>query len=238
MTDIHSHILFGVDDGSSSLEESLKLLKKMESVGFNNIILTPHFIEDSRYQALNDEKLARLTALKEAAINAGIQVNLYLGNEIFVNDHIPDLINEGKVYPLNGTKYVLFELPFHNQILNLQDIIYEIKYQGYIPVLAHPERYAYFQEDYSLVDSLKEEGLLFQSNFSSILGHFGKHAQKLLKYMLKNEYIDFLGTDIHHADKAYVIDNFKKIEKHIKKIAGENYYERIISNGNNLIKEK
>ncbi len=145
-------------------------------------------------------------------------------------------IKENRIYTLNNSKYLLFEIPFHNQILGLEDIVYEMKIQGYIPILAHPERYSYFQDDYELVDKLKEEGLLFQSNFSSILGHYGKKAQKLLKYMLKNEYIDYFGTDIHHIDKTFALDNFNKIEKKIIKITGIDYYKHIINNGNKLVK--
>ena len=236
MTDLHSHILFGIDDGSSNIEESIKLLKIMEDAGFNNIILTPHYIDGSEYCANNIEKLKRLEILKEEAKRNNISINLYLGNEIFINDHIVEGIKANEIYTLNNSKYLLFELPFHNQILSLSDIIYEMKYQGYIPILAHPERYVYFQENPSLIDELRDEGLLFQANFSSIIGNYGKHSQKLLKYMLKNHYIDYLGTDIHHISKSDVIDNFKKIEKEFKKIAGENYYREIINNGDELIK--
>ena len=141
-----------------------------------------------------------------------------------------------KIYTLNNSKYLLFELPFHNQILGLADIIYEMKVAGYIPILAHPERYTYFQDNYRLVDELKKEGLLFQCNFSSILGGYGDRAKKLIKYMLKNKYVDYLGTDIHHMDRTYVIDNFPKIEKAFNKIAGNKYYQEILDNGDKLVK--
>lgn len=236
MTDIHSHILFDVDDGSDSLEESLELLKGLESIGFNNVILTPHYIEGSEYCSLNKEKLIKLNILKQEIEKNNIKINIYLGNEIFINDHIVEGIKTNRIYTLNNSKYLLFELPFHNQILNLVDIVYEMKYQGYIPILAHPERYIYFQDNPKLLDELKEEGLLFQANFSSILGYYGKGAKKLLKYMLKKKYIDYLGTDIHRINKSYVIDNFPKIEKVFNKIAGSDYYKKIISNGDNLLK--
>jgi len=236
MTDIHSHIIFDVDDGSKSIEESLELLKMLKSVGFDNIIMTPHYIEDTEYCSYNPEKLEKLAILREEVKKHNIDINLYLGNEIFINDHIIEGIQEGKIYPLNNSKYILFELPFHNQILGLADFVYEMKIAGYIPILAHPERYSYFQNNYDLVDELKEEGLLFQCNYASILGYYGKDAEKLLKYMLKNEYVDYLGTDIHHTAKAYVIDHFKKIDKMFNKLAGREYYNKIISNCDNLVK--
>ena len=237
MTDIHSHLIYDVDDGSSSVDESIQLIKGLHDVGFDNIIMTPHYIEGSEYCSYNHEKLEKLEVLRQAVRENGIKVNLYLGNEIFINDHIIGDVIANKIYTLNDTKYLLFELPFHNQILNLTDIVYEIRIQGYIPILAHPERYTYFQDDYSLVDELREEGLLFQSNYASILGFYGKGAEKLLKYMLKKEYVDYLGTDIHHISKSFVIDNFKKIEKHFNKFAGKEYYKKIILNGDKLVKE-
>ena len=238
MTDIHSHILFGVDDGSVSIEESLELLKAMEEVGFRNVIMTPHYIENTNYCSLNKEKLSKLEILREEVKKHNININLYLGNEIFINDHIVEGIKENNIYTLNGSRYLLFEPPFHNKILNLMDIVYEIKVAGFIPILAHPERYDQFQDDYHYVDELKEEGLLFQCNFSSIIGAYGKHAEKLMKYMLKKEYVDYLGTDLHHLKKGTVLEEFPKINKKIKKIAGEEYYNEILNNNYKLLKEE
>ena len=236
MTDIHSHIIFDVDDGSKDIEESIALLKELKKTGFDNVIMTPHYIEGTDYCSYNEEKLTKLNILRDEVKRNNIDINLYLGNEIFINDHIIEGITENKIYTLNNTKYLLFEIPFHNQILGLADIIYEMKVQGYIPILAHPERYRYFQENYKLVDELKEEGLLFQCNYASILGYYGKEAEKLLKYMLKNEYVNYLGTDIHHINKTYTLDNFKKIDKMFNKIAGKEYYQEIINNGDNLVR--
>ena len=232
MTDIHSHILFDVDDGAKNIDESITLLKKLSEIGFKNVILTPHYIKGSEYNSQNKEKLTKLKELKEELTTQNININIYLGNEIFINSEIYDLIKTGYIYTLNNTKYILVELPFHNQIVNLEDIIYELKVKGLVPIIAHPERYSYFQKNYKEIDRLREEGFLFQGNYASILGYYGKESQKLLKYMLKKQYIDYLGTDIHRANKTYVIDNFKKIEKKIIKITKKDYYQEIKNNCN------
>jgi len=237
MTDIHSHILFDVDDGSKSLEESIEILKQMQEIGFKNIILTPHYIEGSEYCSKNAEKKEKIEQLRKELEKQNIKINIYLGNEIFINNNIYDSIRNGSIHTLNNTKHILVELPFHNQIVNLEDIIYELKIKGLVPIIAHPERYTYFQKNNKEIDRLREEGFLFQGNFASILGYYGKESQKLLKYMLKKGYIDYLGTDIHHASKTYVLDNFKKIEKNIIKITKENYYQEILNNNQNIIKE-
>lgn len=237
MTDIHSHILFDVDDGSRTIEESIELLKKMHEIGFNNVILTPHYIEGSEYNCENKQKRDKIKIIKEELVKQKININIFLGNEVFINDNIYNLIKNDVIHTLNNTKYILIELPFHNQIVNLEDIIYELKIKGLIPIIAHPERYTYFQKNYQEIDRLKEEGFLFQANYASILGYYGKESKKLLKYMLKKKYIDYFGTDIHRTSKTYVIDNFKKIEKNIIKITKIDYYNEIKENSNNIIKE-
>ena len=237
MTDIHSHILFDVDDGSKTIEESIELLKKLKEIGFSNIILTPHYIEGSEYSSTNKEKISKIKQLKEELEKQNININICLGNEIFINNNIYELIKEKEIYTLNNTRYILVELPFHNQIVNLEDIIYELKIKGLRPIIAHPERYTYFQKNYKEVDRLREEGFVFQGNYASILGYYGKESKKLIKYMLKKHYIDYLGTDIHRIKNTYVIDNFKKIEKQIIKITKEDYYNKIKENNNELIKE-
>ena len=237
MTDTHSHILFGIDDGSSSLKESIELLKKMKDTGFNNVILTPHYIEGSVFNANNIDKMNRYEMLLEELEKQNIDINIYLGNEIFISNNILSNIKRNQIFSLNNTKYLLIELPFHNKILNLEDIIYEIKIKGYIPIIAHPERYTYFQENKDLIDKLREEEVLFQANYASILGYYGKSSEKLMKYMLKKGYIDYLGTDIHHLNKSYVLDNFSKIKKHIIKYTGSDYFNQIIDNCNSLIND-
>lgn len=235
MTDVHSHILFGIDDGSRTISESIELLKKLKSVGFNNVILTPHFILDSTYNSNYEANIKIYNELKERLLNENIDINICLGNEIFIDKNVPTLLEKNIITSLNETKYVLVEFPMHNKLLNIEDILYEIRSKGYEVVIAHPERYDAFKEDYSIVDTLREDGFLFQSNYSSILGYYGKDSIKLLKYMLKRHYIDFLGTDIHRIEKTYVIDNFKKIEKHIIKVTGSEYYNKIQLNNNKLV---
>ena len=237
MTDVHSHILFGIDDGSSSILESLELISKMKRAGFDKIILTPHYIEGTEYSAENKEKLERYELLKKEIDKNNMGVSIYLGNEIFIHNDILKSLDNDLCFSLNNGKYLLVELPFYNQILELDDIIHEIKIAGYIPIIAHPERYSYFQDNYKLVDEIKNNGVLFQSNYASILGYYGKSAEKLVKYLFKNGYVDYLGTDIHHSNKDYTLVHMDKIIKKIKKITGEEYFMEICNNCSSLVGE-
>ena len=236
MTDIHSHVMFDIDDGSYSIDESIELIKKLKSVGFDNIIMTPHYVDGTMYSANNDVKQVRLDSIKERLALEGIDVNLYIGNEVYINDNVLDNLNVGRVATLNNTKYVLFEVPMHNYIPDIISFVNKLKEAGYIPILAHPERYDYFQRNYSLVDEYKSRGLLFQCNYSSILGDYGMEAIRLIKYMLDNHYVDYLGTDIHHLTRTFTVDHFNEIEAEFIRVAGEEYYQEILNNNDNLVK--
>ena len=237
MTDIHSHLIFNVDDGSRSIGESVELLRRMKDVGFDNVIITPHFISNTEYSSSNSLKLRRLEEIKEELKKNNIDINIYLGNEIYINNKIDEYIKEGEIYPLNNSNYLLIEFPMHNMINNFEDILYELKCKGYEIIIAHPERYSYFQDDPSIIDSLYEDGYLFQCNYASILGFYHSGSEKLIKYMLKRGYVHYLGTDLHRLDKTFVLDNFEKIKKKIIKITGDDYFQEIISNCDNLVGE-
>lgn len=235
MIDTHNHILYNIDDGCRNIEESIILLKKMEKLGFNKVILTPHYIKETKYISNNLEKEFKLNKLKEKIQENKINIELYLGNEIFITDNIIELLKNNNISSINNSRYLLIELPFENEIIGLTDILYELKYNKLIPIIAHPERYIYFQKNPSKIEELREEGILFQVNYSSILGLYGTKAKKTIKYLLKNGYVDFFGTDIHRTSNTYVLNNFKKIEKKIIRIIGTEKYKKIMKNGNKII---
>ena len=236
MKDLHCHIIYGVDDGSRNIDESMELLRNAHKQGMTDMIFTPHYMEETDYVCNNEDKLNIFNTIKDKMNEENIPINIYLGNEVFFTKEFLKLLAKDEILTLNNSKYLLFELPFHNQIIGLADIVYEMKVAGYIPILAHPERYSYFQKNPHLLDELKKEGLLFQCNYASILGNYGIASKKLLKYLLKKEYVDYFGTDIHHINKTFVTDNFDKIKKHIIKITGEEYFQEIINNCDNLVK--
>lgn len=229
MIDIHSHIIYDIDDGCSNIEESVNVVKKLKTLGFDNIILTPHYIKASEYTIENKEKKDKYNLLKEELIKNNINVNLYLGNEVYMNDEIDELVLNKKVYTMNKSRYILIEFSLYNEIKNIEDYLYELKLKGYIPVIAHPERYSYFQKDYNKVDELYESGVLFQCNYASIIGTYGKDAMKLVTYLLKNKMVSFMGTDIH-KEKSSFYDNFNKIIKKIKSLVDDSYFNDITHN--------
>ena len=234
MIDIHNHQLYGIDDGSSCLEDSLSVLKDMSKCGYTDIVLTPHYIKDSRYSSnVYDNKII-LEELKSELKRNNININLYLGNEIFMDDDILELIKEGEINPLNGSEYLLIELPMSGEYPDYIDIFRELMYKGYKVILAHPERYIAFQDDYDLVDELVDEEVLLQCNIDSINGKYGPEAEKLIRYLLKNKMVSFLGTDIHRAKHDY--NDWKKAKKEILKYISESEFnDLVINNPRNII---
>lgn len=233
MIDMHNHILYGIDDGCKTIEESIETIKNMKKIGFNSIVLTPHYIEDSSFKANNSLKLERLEILKEELLKNNIDVNLFLGNEIFINESINELIINKEIRSINNTRYILIELPFNNQILNLDDYLYELKLKGYKIIIAHPERYTYFKDNYEEARKLYDSGVLFQVNYGSIIGQYGSSSFKLVKKLLKDDMVDFISTDIHKPSSS-LFDKFDDIKHKIIKIIGEDKFKDI--SYNNILK--
>ena len=235
MIDIHSHILFGIDDGSKNIETSIEILKDAVDNGVTDIILTPHYIEDSDYSCNNIDKEEVFDILKQRVKAENININLYLGNEIFINDNISKYIEEKEIAPLNYSKYILVELPMGRMSNNTKNIFFELIREGYTVILAHPERYRYMQKDDKKLEELLDMGILLQGNYRSLFGYYGKDAKKALRKYIKNKWISFLGSDIHRND-GY---NLKKLEKSILKLSKDQTYtdDIMFRNAEKIIKK-
>lgn len=227
MKDLHSHILYGIDDGSRSLEEAISLLRKLEKQHVTELILTPHYIEGSKYSCNNQDKNAILNELKKKAEESGINIKLYLGNEVFFTAKFIELLEKKEITTLNNSNYLLFEFPLHQTYEKTSYIISNLVSRGCIPILAHPERYEIFQRHPDALEELLRCGVLLQGNFMSLFGKYGSESKKLLKYLLKNQWISFLGSDTHRNVKFKYKSLYKKLLSITK---DEDYVEDILNN--------
>ena len=219
MIDFHAHILPNIDDGSASMEESINLIKEAEQAGFTGIISTSHYLQN--YYECDEKERRRILAelanqVKVADAEAEIP-KLYLGSEIYISTDIVELLKEGKASTINGTNYVLFELPMNSKPLFVKEVVYKLIENGYNPIIAHPERYSYVKENIEFVRELKNMGALFQSNYGSVIGMYGSSAKKTLKKLLKEDLITFLGSDVHAVGQIYpkIPKILRKLEKWI-----------------------
>lgn len=226
MIDIHSHILYGIDDGATTIEDSLNILKEAEKLGFSDIILTPHFIKGSKFICNNKDKRLILKQIKDEYEKRNGKINLYLGNEIYYENNMLDLIMEASATTLNNSRYMLFELPMHSEVNNLREVIFNLKVKGVIPVMAHPERYEVFQKDPNELYELINQGCLMQCNFGSLVGIYGKEASKCIKTLLKHDMVHFMATDVHRYDGR----NYTKLNEAIielEKIVTKDYLKEL-----------
>lgn len=221
MIDIHSHILNNVDDGSTSIENSISILKKAEIAGFTDIILTPHYIE-GHYENNKKDIRDKIKSLKQVVYNEDIVVSLHHGNEVFLTENSPRLIYEGKIATLANSRYVLFEVPFTTRMINLETIIGELINMGCIPVLAHPERFSFIQNDPSSLIKLLKLGILAQSNYGSFIGYYGKEVKKTAEILLENRLVQFMGSDTHR--EGHIYENIDKIMKRLESITEDSKY--------------
>ena len=234
MIDIHSHLLYGVDDGSKSLEESIEILRNLKNVGFESIILTPHYIKDSTYSVPKSENLKKLEVLKNALKENNIDINLYLGNEIYIDDEILDLFRSRQISTLNNTNYALIELPMSGIYDEYKEILQDLISKGCKVILAHPERYVSFQQDFNKVYELEKIGVYFQCNFDSIIGRYGEESELMVRRLLQEKKVAFLATDIHH--QAHDYSKYERIKKEVLKYLTEEEYKIITeSNPRHLI---
>ena len=219
MIDIHSHIIPGADDGSKSIEDTFKMLKEAQQAGFTDIISTSHYIE-GHYEMNKVDRQAWITALNTGIKQKDININLYNGAEIFVSESMCDNIKDNLIGTLNNSRYVLFELPMNTKTMYLIEIIFKLISMDLVPIIAHPERYSYIQKDPNIIVDYIEMGVLFQSNYASIIGYYGKEAQKTVKKLLQNNMIHFLGSDNHRANTIYA--DMDKILDELEKVISNN----------------
>ena len=224
MIDLHSHIIPGVDDGSRSVEETFNMINEAKNAGFSNIILTSHFMTHS-YEPSKEEILIWKEKLQEILNTKNIDINLYSGMEVYISSQMRELINENKLLTLNGSRYLLMELPLRAPVNYWEHTLYLLQSLKITPIIAHPERYGYVQDNPELVQEYIDNGALIQCNYGSILELYGKRAKQTLKMLLKKHQVHFLGSDCHRQESIYT--KIPKAVQKIKKIIGEDEFLEI-----------
>ncbi|RYF70701.1 MAG: histidinol-phosphatase [Cytophagaceae bacterium] len=194
--DMHSHLIAGVDDGVSSLDESLVCMQKLAAWGIEKVITTPHVSRDW-YPNRSAELRAGCAELQAVADDNGLNMTVEVAAEYMLDEFFPELVNDDDLLTFGAERYVLVEMGWAAAPRQTEDLLFRMQTKGYTPVLAHPERYAYLYEDNSLLTTLHENGCLFQLNWMSVAGRYGERAQFHARQLLKKEWVDFIGSDMH-----------------------------------------
>jgi tyrosine-protein phosphatase YwqE len=200
-TDLHSHLIPGIDDGAQNMEESITLIQMLMSMGFKKLITTPHIMADY-YRNTSDSILQGLEGLQKELVLRNINIPIEAAAEYYLDETFENKLKRNDILTL-GRKYVLFELSFINYPQNLFEVIDRILQKGYTPLLAHPERYPYMTGSIENYERLKDAGCYLQLNTLSLTGHYGKPTQVAAEQMVDRYLVDFIGSDMHkikHAD--------------------------------------
>ncbi len=197
MVDVHSHLIPGIDDGSSSMEESLELIQTMSKLGYQKIITTPHVMNDF-YPNTTEDIRNRVQRLRTHVDAAGIDMEIDAAAEYYLDEHFMQMLEDKKELLTFGDNYLLFETSFLNEPAYLHDGIFQIISNGMKPVMAHPERYVFIQNRPEMLEDLIDRGLLLQINTISLTGYYSKAAKKMAELLIDEKAVSFLGTDCHN----------------------------------------
>lgn len=203
-TDIHAHLIPNIDDGPKTMEAALALIRGLKSLGYHTLTATPH-VYTQFYPNTVEIIQTKFNQLQKAVEKGKIDIQLKCAAEYYLEDTFEVLLAEDKVLKLEGDR-VLVETSLMAQDPKLLHYIFNIQMKGLQPVLAHPERYTYMSEkDYQhLIDG----GCEFQLNLLSLEGHYGKEVLKKARYLLKQKYINFVGSDVHHLKHLNKLTKF------------------------------
>ncbi|GAB3837109.1 tyrosine-protein phosphatase [Hymenobacter jeollabukensis] len=198
-TDMHSHLLPGLDDGAETLEQSVELLRLMQTLGYRKLVMTPHIMGDF-YRNTPEGVRGALASLQQAATAAGIEVELDCAAEYYLDEFfMRRLETRDELLSFGGDKrYVLFETSYINEPFNLQEAVFGLKSAGYQPVLAHPERYTYLYGRFPELEKIRENGALLQVNLNSLVGYYSSGAKRVAEKLIDAGLVDFVGTDAHN----------------------------------------
>lgn len=222
MIDIHAHILPEVDDGSYNLVESLRMIKMAYASGVTAMAATPHCnIPGAFRNYASEELLSKFYELQKAVEQSDLPVQIFSGMEIFATGQMPRYLEEGKVWTLNGTKYFLTEFDFHENPEFCMMILEDCHDAGFIPVIAHPERYFFVQECPEIVYEWFCQGYGIQINKGSLLGKFGQRAQIMAELLLQHGLVSCVASDAHSARQR--TPHMQEAEQYLRKNFGSDY---------------
>ncbi len=208
--DIHSHLLFGIDDGAKSFEETLEFTSNLIEFGFAEFITTPHtmqYVWENTKEGITNKKLETATLLREN----NIAIPFEAASEYLIDESLVKRLQSESLLTIKD-EYVLVEMSYLNPPIQLYDIIFELQVNGYKPILAHPERYLFFHNNLQEYDKLKKAGCLFQMNLLSSVGYYGENVLSVCNKLLLKGLYDFVGSDVHHSNHIKSFDNKVRIK--------------------------
>lgn len=235
MVDLHSHLIWDIDDGSKSKVMTINMLRQAVEGGTKKLVLTPHYLP-GYYEVPNNKVRERRKDIELLVKELNLDIEIYCGQEVYFNEKILDNFENKLIGTINESRYMLIEFNMKSfSIKEVTEILYELQIKGIVPVIAHPERYIKFIKNPSLINSFIKEGFLFQLNIGSITGDFGKEVKKTAELFLKNKIYSFFGSDAHRDEKRN--PNMEEGTE-ILKTMNNNYFNYLKKSGEELLDNK
>ncbi len=213
--DIHSHLIPGIDDGSKTIEDSVKMISELHQLGYKKIVTTPHIMGDF-FKNTPEIILSGLEKVKLSLKEENIPVEISAAAEYYLDYDFEKKLDEEKLLTF-GNNYLLFEVSYMNPPDNMNHIIFKMQTLGYKPVLAHPERYNFWHTEFEKYESFVDKGVLLQLNINSLTGYYSIPTKRIAEQMIDKNMISFLGTDCHHIGHVNLMKEVT-YEKHLQKL--------------------
>ena len=226
ITDMHSHILPGIDDGAATLEESLLIINKLMDLGYKKLIATPHVMSDY-YRNTPAVIHKALAEVQQAVAEKGWDVEIAAAAEYYLDEYFIEMLKKNQPLLTFGSRYLLFETSFINEPSFTAEAVFLMQANNYQPVLAHPERYLYLQHNFSKCVELVNNGVLLQINLNSLTGAYSLSAQQLAEKLIENSMVSFAGTDCHALKQTKLLET-TRTKKYYHKLLESNLLNQIL----------
>lgn len=230
--DVHSHVLPGIDKGAKTIRQSVDLIHQLTQLGFRKLIITPHIMW-GYYPNSPQQIRERANLLRSYLEDEKIDIDIEVAAEYYLDEHfMKELLSSNAMLTFKKEgqqEYLLFETERIRESKHLFEAIKRIKRKGYIPVLAHPERYVYLQNNRILVHQLITLGVLFQVNTISFAGYYGKEAKDLADYLSVAQMISFLGSDCHQEEQLEILENVMQTTRYQQVIKSKSILNNLLT---------
>lgn len=203
--DMHSHLIPGIDDGSQSMDETIAMLAKFESLGFEKVITTPHIMSDF-YRNTPEIILGGLENVRKTAKELNLNIKIEAAAEYYFDETLIERLENDEKLLTFGDNYILFEFSFHVEPPQIEKLLFELLSRDYKPVLAHFERYAFLFDKPEKAKEWRDMGINIQMNYNSLGGHYGPDVKRQAEWLVDNKMIDFVSTDCHRMDHLMILE--------------------------------
>lgn len=227
--DMHSHLLPGIDDGLQDVEQTVEFMRSLQSLGYHKLICTPHILSDL-YPNSPKTILPKLALVREALKAANVDMKVEAAAEYMIDHEFAELITKSKKEDLLtiAGNYILVEMSYLSPSPNYEKVIFDLRMLGLQPILAHPERYSYYHNQFEQYERFKELGCHLQVNLLSLSGGYGPNVKKAAERLFKSEMVDFLGTDMHHSRHLSMLKNLATKKEFYELVSSANLLNKTV----------